>query len=260
MDRADLSCTQWCMHWLKGSPFRSQTIPEMYLRCHPLPSQWQSNCSTFLWKWQVVFHVLQEHLPSVCFKILNKNIANEFKMSHNPCLISWNSTMSIQDILNQLKLVYGCPSRHELLHYDTLFCLPFCATEAPKCLFWRIKQCQEIQVIADNPYTPMQLMTNAIWLLMAWGIFPIREFEDWETMPNKMYTSLKLFVHGAYAHQLVAIQLRTTRQQGYVANQHHHNMYNLLENRASVTDNNWILCHDYPAADCCQCHNRQHTG
>jgi hypothetical protein len=76
----------------------------------------------------------------------------------------------------------------------------FCATEAPKRLFWCIEQCQEIKMIADNPYTLMQSMTNAIQLLMVSGIFPMREFEDWETMPNKMYNSLKLFVHGAYVH------------------------------------------------------------
>jgi hypothetical protein len=36
----------------------------------------------------------------------------------------------------------------------------------------------------------------------------------------------------------MAIQLHTTGQQGYVANQHHDNMYNLLEKGASVTVNN----------------------
>ncbi len=56
----------------------------------------------------------------------------------------------------------------------------------------------------------------------------MREFEDWEATPNKTYNSLKLFVHGAYARQLVAVQSRTTGQQGYVANQHNHNMYALV--------------------------------
>ncbi len=90
------------------------------------------------------------------------NIANEFKMSTDPRLICWNLTMSIQDILNQLELSYGCPTEHEPLLNDALFQLPFCNTEAPKRLFWHIEQCQEIQVIVDNPHTPMQLMTNAV--------------------------------------------------------------------------------------------------
>jgi hypothetical protein len=91
-----------------------------------------------------------KNIYRACFKMLNDNIANEFKMSPNPRLIGWNLTMSIQDILNQLELAYGCPSGHKLLHNDTLFHSPFRATKAPKRLFWRIKQCQEIQVIADN--------------------------------------------------------------------------------------------------------------
>ncbi len=86
-----------------------------------------------------------------CCKMLNDNIANKFKISPNPRLIGWNSTMSIQDVLNQLKLPYGRPSGQELLHNDTLFCSTFCATEAPRRLFRHIEQCQEIQVIADNP-------------------------------------------------------------------------------------------------------------
>jgi hypothetical protein len=169
--------------------------------------------------------------------MLNDNIANKVKISPDPHLIGWNSTMSIQDILNQLELAYGRPSGCEFLQNNALFHLPFCATKAPKRLFWCIEQCQEIQVIADNPYTPMQLMTNNVLLLMTSREFPMKEFEDWETTPNKTYNPLKLFVHGTYARQLVAVQLRTTGQEGYVANQHNHNMYNVLEDGASNTDN-----------------------
>jgi hypothetical protein len=127
--------------------------------------------------------------------MLNDNIANEFKMSTDPHLIGWNLTMSIQDILNQLELLYGRPTGHKLLLNHDLFQLPFHNTEAPKHLFWHIKQRQEVQVIADNPYTPMQLMTKAVQLLMSSGIFPPREFKDWEATANKTYTSLKVFVH-----------------------------------------------------------------
>jgi hypothetical protein len=171
-----------------------------------------------LFERDMTYFTSYKNIYKACFKMLNHNIANKFKMSPNPRLIGWNMTMSIQHILNQLELAHGRPSRHELLHNETLFCLPFHATEAPERIFWCIKQCQEIQVIADNPYTLMQLITNALQLLMASGIFPMREFEDWETMPNKTYNSLKLFVHGAYARQLAAVRLRTTGQQGYLAN------------------------------------------
>ncbi len=86
--------------------------------------------------------------------------------------------MSILDILNQLNTLYGHPEPMTLIQNDALFCLPFCATDAPKCLFWCIKQCQEIQVIAGNPYSNMQLMTNAVQVLMASCIFPTRNFKD----------------------------------------------------------------------------------
>jgi hypothetical protein len=145
--------------------------------------------------------------------------------------------MSIQDILNQLELLYGRSTRHELLLNNALFRLPFHNMKAPELLFWHIKQCQEIQVIVDNPYTPMQLMTNAVQLLMSLGIFPPREFEDWEATANKTYASLKVFVHGAYARRLVAVQLHTTGQQGYVAD-HNNNMFRVLEDSVSVTNDN----------------------
>ncbi len=62
-----------------------------------------------------------------------------------------------------------------------------------------------------------------------------REFEDWEATPNKTYGSLKVFVHGAYARRLIAVQMRTTGQHGYVANLNN-NMFQVLEDGAPVTD------------------------
>ncbi len=122
-----------------------------------------------LFKRDKMYFTSYKNIYRVCYKMLNDNIANKFKMSPDPRLIGWNSTMSIQEILNQLKLAYGRPTGHKLLQNDALFCSLFCNTEAPERLFWRIVQCQEIQVIADYPYTPMQLMTSAVQLLMASG-------------------------------------------------------------------------------------------
>ena len=52
-----------------------------------------------------------KNIYRACFKMLNNNIANEFKMSPDPRLISWNSTMSIEDILNQLEFCVWTPGR-----------------------------------------------------------------------------------------------------------------------------------------------------
>jgi hypothetical protein len=159
-----------------------------------------------------------KNIYPACFKMLDDDISNKFKLSIYHQLQCLNSTMSIQDILNQLELLYGCSSGLKLLQNNALFCLPFCVIEALERHFWRIEQCQEIQVIADNPYTPMQLMANAVQLLMASGIFPMCKFDDLGATINKSYTALKVFVHGAYSRRLVAMQLRTTGQHKYVAN------------------------------------------
>jgi hypothetical protein len=59
--------------------------------------------------------------------------------------------MSIIDILDQLDATYGKPDTITLLHNDTLFTSAFNPTDAPESLFYRIEQCQEIQVLARDP-------------------------------------------------------------------------------------------------------------
>ncbi len=181
-----LSCPQSAIHGWAGLFMH----PTMYTLIKMIPFQVTNNPGNVLTLLsftapaaiKIVEHLFErdktyftsyKNIYRACFKMLNGCISNnKFKMSPGPRLIGWNLTMSIQDMLNQLKLAY--------VHNDTLFRSTFCATAAPECLFWCIKQCQEIQVIADNPYTPMQLMTNTVHLLMVSGIFPMREFKDWE--------------------------------------------------------------------------------
>jgi hypothetical protein len=85
----------------------------------------------------------------------------------------------------------------------------------------------------------MQLMTNAVQVLMALCIHPTRKFEDWEAMAIKLCMILKIFIHAAYAHRLVAMQICTLGQQGYAPA---HNMYNVLVDAMSDTnDNNMVV-------------------
>ncbi len=81
-------------------------------------------------------------------------------------------------------------------------------------------------MIAGNPYSDMQLMTNAVQILMALCIFPSCEFEDWEATAIKTYVIFKAFVHAAYAHRLTALQICTSGEYGYAPTQ---NMYNVFE-------------------------------
>ena len=45
-------------------------------------------------------------------------------------------------------------------------------------------------MIAEDPYTPKQIISNAVRLLIALGIFPLKEFDMWEALPNKTYPIL----------------------------------------------------------------------
>ena len=79
--------------------------------------------------------------------MLDTNVADQFKVSNVPSLIGWNASMSIIDILDQLDDMYGKPDTMTLVQNGTLFRSAFNPPDAPESLFYRIEQCQEIQVI-----------------------------------------------------------------------------------------------------------------
>ncbi len=120
-------------------------------------------------------------------------------------MTGWNSLMSMCSIIEQLKTLYGKPDTLPLFHNDALFHTPFLANKVPEMLFCQIKQCQGIQMIAQDLYTPKQIIVNAIRLLMQSGIFPLKEFDMWEAMPVKLYPILKTFIHEAYSRRLTSI-------------------------------------------------------
>jgi hypothetical protein len=137
--------------------------------------------------------------------------------------------MTTLDILKQLKTSYGKPDTMTLFANDSLFRSPFPANEAPEMLFYRIEQCQEIQILAQDPYSPTQIIDNAVRLLQQSGIFPVKEFDTWDAITLKSYPALKMFIHEAYTCCLMALQLRnTTGTQGYAPNIYQ-NMYNVLD-------------------------------
>ena len=138
----------------------------------------------------------------------DSNIADQFKVSNVPTRIGWNQSMSIIDILDQLNTTYGKPDTITLLHNDTLFRSAFNPEDAPELLFYRIEQCQEIQVLGRDPYSDTQIINNTVRLLMQENIFPLKEFKDWEEITPKTYTALKTFIAGAFTRQILAQQLR----------------------------------------------------
>jgi hypothetical protein len=159
--------------------------------------------------------------------MLDTNVADQFKVSNIPTLIGWNASMSISSILDQFDGTYGKPDTMTLLQNDTLFRSAFNPTDAPESLFYRIKQCQEIQVIARDPYSDTQIINNAVCFLMQAKIFPLKEFDDWEAITPKTYTALKTFIGGAFTRRILAQQLRNTAgQMGYTTQ--NNNMYTIL--------------------------------
>ncbi len=117
-----------------------------------------------------------KNITRACFRMLNANVSAQFKVSNNPTLTGWNSTMSIIDILNQLQVSYGKPNMMTLYTNDTLFRSPMPAGDSPEMLFYRIEQCQEIQCICNLPYSDEQIIANAIRILLQANIFPLKEF------------------------------------------------------------------------------------
>jgi hypothetical protein len=141
------------------------------------------------------YYLSFKNIHRACFKMLD-----EFKVSNTPNLTGWNSTMTILVILDQLEASYGKPDTMTLFGNDTLFRSPFPANEAPEILFYRIEQCQEIQILAQDPYTLTQIINNAVRLLQQSGIFPLKEFDTWDATTIKTYPALKMFIHEAYTH------------------------------------------------------------
>ncbi len=139
--------------------------------------------------------------------MLNDSISNQFKVSNTPNLTGWNSTMTILVILDQLESSYGKPDTMTLFCNDTLFRSSFPANEAPGMLFYRIEQCQEIQILAQDPYTPTQIINNTVCLFQQSGIFPLKEFHTWDAITLKTYPALETFIHEACTRCLTALQL-----------------------------------------------------
>jgi hypothetical protein len=79
------------------------------------------------------------YINRACFRMLDESVPNQFKVSNIPSLMGWNASMSIQEILTQLKTLYGKPTSMALHNNDLLFRSPMSTTDVPEMLFHRIK-------------------------------------------------------------------------------------------------------------------------
>ncbi len=100
------------------------------------------------------------NINRACFRMLDDSVPIQFKVSNVPTLTGWNTSMSIQEILTQLKTAYGKPTPMARHNNNLLFRSPMATNDAPKLLFYRIEQCQEIATLAGDPYTQMQIINT----------------------------------------------------------------------------------------------------
>ena len=108
------------------------------------------------------------------------------------------------EMLDQLEMTYGKPDAMMLFANDTLFWSVFNPNDAPEPLFYRIEQCQEIAVMAPDPYLDVHVINTSIRLLMQASIFPMKEFNDWEAITPKTYPALKTFIAAAYRRRILS--------------------------------------------------------
>jgi hypothetical protein len=84
-----------------------------------LPAQIKTANAMFVWAQNE--YSLYKNIMRACFRMLDENVTDQFKVSNVPTLIRWNASMTIQEILNQLDGMYGKPDTMMLLTNNTHF-------------------------------------------------------------------------------------------------------------------------------------------
>jgi hypothetical protein len=84
-----------------------------------LPAQIITANAMFVWAQKE--YGLYKNMMRACFRMLDENVSDQFKVSNVSTLIGWNASMTIQEILNQLDSTYGKPDTMMLLTNDMHF-------------------------------------------------------------------------------------------------------------------------------------------
>jgi hypothetical protein len=164
------------------------------------------------------YWLLYLNIQHAVYNLFDDNIDNAFKVANTPALVGWNPTMEIRNVFDQITNTYGRPTPTAILQNDTLFRSVYSPHDAPEVLFRRIKDCQEVQILGEDPYTAQQLLNNAVRLLLQCGLYS-RDIEDWDrkTASNKIWTNVKTFVQECYTRRLNTTNI-TAGLPGYVQN------------------------------------------
>jgi hypothetical protein len=85
------------------------------------------------------YWLLYMNIRCTCYNILDNNVGNAFKVSHNLARVGWNPTMELREIFNQMMATYGSPTPAAFLQNDMLFRCIYSPQDAPEVLFKRSK-------------------------------------------------------------------------------------------------------------------------
>jgi hypothetical protein len=70
--------------------------------------------------------------------------------------------MEPREMFDQITATYGRPTPAALLQNDMFFWSMYSPQDAPKVLIRRIEDCQEVQILGEDPYTAQQLLNNTV--------------------------------------------------------------------------------------------------
>ena len=150
-----------------------------------------------------IYWKLYMNIQRAVFNCLDDNICDVFKALNNPAFVGRIPSMEPWEIFNQITATCRGPTPAALLQNDTLFWCVYSPQDAPEVLFCWIKDCQEVQILGEDPYMAQQLLNNAAHLLLQYRLYTC-DFEDWDckTAPDKIWINLKMFVQECYMHCL----------------------------------------------------------
>ena len=158
-----------------------------------------------------------DNISRAVIRMLKAGIEEKYQMSNLTGVKGWHNAMTVGEILTQLETNYGRPDPSAIQAYETMCNAPHSHTDSPESLFHKMEQCQEVAMLADNPYTEKQIITKTVEHLKRSGMFPTKEYEDWGAITAKTYVLLKQHFYKAYTRRLDAIQNgATSGQHGYV--------------------------------------------
>ncbi len=146
-----------------------------------------------------------QNIEHACFTVLDASINNAFKVSNNPTIIGWHAGMIVQEILDQLSMIYGQPTTAAMELNNVALRSQYSAADAPKVLFRSIKNCAKIAILGQNPYTNCKLINNAIRLLLATGFYQ-RPFKEWDKLlpAAQTWIALQALIQEVFQHCLNA--------------------------------------------------------